>query len=93
LIRFRNTGASVGHVDDDELTNKPNAGQYLCYVGNFDLEVEERADLEDVAAMGCRLTQGVGGRASSDEKREKRKGRDETHVDVSRRKGSSRTKV
>jgi hypothetical protein len=50
LIRFRTTGVTVGHVDDDGLTKYPNAGQYSVYdVRNDDLEVEGHADVEDGA--------------------------------------------
>jgi hypothetical protein len=78
------------NVGDEEkivgLTNYPNGGQYSQQVRNDELGVESRADVHDgvthIEAMGCWLTRVMVECTSSEEKTEKRKDREETHVAV-----------
>ena len=59
----------------------------------MEVEIEGHTDVDDgvtsIEAMGSRLTQAVGGCTSSEQKSEKRKGREEPHVAVSEGEGRS----
>lgn len=66
------------------LTNCSNGGKYIQYVGNDEIGVDGRADVDDgvthIETMGCWRAQIMGGCTSSEEETEKREGREETHV-------------